>query len=259
MSPHRPRKRFGQNFLADRNVVDQILAAILPRPGDRFVEIGPGLGALTSPLLQRLTNLVVIEIDRDLVQDLRRQHPEDRLIIHEGDALEFDFARIGRDLRVVGNLPYNISTPLLFHLTGHAGCVHDAHFMLQREVVQRMGAQPGTSDYGRLSVMLQYHWTIDPLFDVAPSAFRPEPKVWSSVVRMIPHKVLPYAASDEGLFADVVLRAFGQRRKTLRNTLREKLAPSDFKRLEIDPTARGEPLAVADFVRIANFIAAEGG
>jgi 16S rRNA (adenine1518-N6/adenine1519-N6)-dimethyltransferase len=240
-------------------VVDQILAAILPRAADRFVEIGPGLGALTSPLLQRLTTLDVIEIDRDLVQDLRRRHPEDRLIIHEGDALEFDFARIGRDLRIVGNLPYNISTPLLFHLTGQAGCVHDAHFMLQREVVQRMGAQPGTSDYGRLSVMLQYHWTIDPLFDVAPSAFQPEPKVWSSIVRMIPHEVLPYAASDEGVFADVVMRAFGQRRKTLRNTLREKLAPSDFKLLEIDPTARGETLAVADFVRIANFIVSAGG
>jgi 16S rRNA (adenine1518-N6/adenine1519-N6)-dimethyltransferase len=255
---HQPRKRFGQNFLEDRSVVEHILAAILPRPGDRFIEIGPGQGALTLPLLQRLTNLDVIEIDRDLVRDLRRVHTEDRLSIHEGDALEFDFSGIGRDLRIVGNLPYNISTPLLFHLTDHAGCVRDAHFMLQREVVQRMGAQPGTSDYGRLSVMLQYRWNVDSLFDVPPSAFQPAPKVWSSVVRMIPHRVLPYVASDEGIFADVVMRAFGQRRKTLRNTLREKLTAPDFERLEIDPTAMGETLAVADFVRIANLIAASG-
>ena len=221
------------------------------------MEIGPGLGALTSPLLERLTKLTVIEIDRDLVQDLRRRHPADQLIVHEGDALEFDFGRHGCDLRIVGNLPYNISTPLLFHLTAHAGCVRDAHFMLQREVVQRMAAQPGTSDYGRLSVMLQYRWHVDPLFDVAPTAFRPAPKVWSSVVRMVPYKGLPYVANDEETFADVVMRAFGQRRKTLRNTLREKLTLSDFEWLQIDPTARGETLAVGDFVKIANFIVAK--
>ena len=254
---HKARKRFGQNFLEDRSVVERILNAILPGPGERFIEIGPGQGALTSPLLQRLSELDVIEIDRELVQELRRLHPEDRLSIHEGDALQFDFSRIGRDLRIVGNLPYNISTPLLFHLTNHAGCVRDAHFMLQREVVQRMGAPPGTSDYGRLSVMLQYRWNIDPLFDVPSSAFRPAPKVWSSVVRMVPHVVLPHVATDETVFADVVKRAFGQRRKTLRNTLREQLDASDFDRLDLDPTARGETLSVADFVRIANLIATE--
>ncbi len=254
----KPRKRFGQNFLEDRGVVEQMVAAIGPRSGDRFIEIGPGLGALTLPLLQRLEHLDVIEIDRDIVQDLRERHPANRLTIHDGDALKFDFAAIGRDLRVVGNLPYNISTPLLFHLTDHAGFVHDAHFMLQREVVERMSAQPGTSEYGRLSVMLQYRWSIDSLFDVAPSAFRPAPKVWSSVVRMIPHAKLPHIASDENLFADLVRRAFGQRRKTLRNTLREKLAASDFERLGIDPIARGETLGVADFVRIANLIASDG-
>ena len=254
---HKPRKRFGQNFLENRGVVEQMVAAIDPRPGDRFIEIGPGLGALTLPLLQRLDHLDVIEIDRDIVQDLRARHPANRLTVHDGDALEFDFAAIGRDLRVVGNLPYNISTPLLFHLTDHAGSVHDAHFMLQREVVERMSAQPGTSEYGRLSVMLQYRWSIDSLFDVPPSAFRPAPKVWSSVVRMIPHRVLPHIANDEALFADVVMRAFGQRRKTLRNTLREKLAASDFERLGIDPIARGETLGVADFVRIANLIASD--
>ena len=254
---HIPRKRFGQNFLEDRGVVEQIVAAIRPQPGERFIEIGPGLGALTLPLLQRLEHLVVIEIDRDIVDGLRARHPANRLTIHEGDALEFDIAALGHDFRVVGNLPYNISTPLLFHLTNHVGAVRDAHFMLQREVVERMSAQPGTAEYGRLSVMLQYRWSIDSLFDVPPSAFRPAPKVWSSVVRMIPHRVLPHIAEDERLFADVVMRAFGQRRKTLRNTLREKLTASDFEQLGIDPVARGETLGVADFVRIANFIAGD--
>lgn len=252
---HVPRKRFGQNFLEDRGVVEQMMAAIRPQPGDRFIEIGPGLGALTLPLLQHLEHLDVIEIDRDIVQNLRARQTADRLTIHDGDALDFDFAAMGRDLRVVGNLPYNISTPLLFHLTNHDGAVRDAHFMLQREVVERMSAQPATPEYGRLSVMLQYRWSIDSLFDVPPSAFRPAPKVWSSVVRMIPHRILPHVASDEDLFSDVVMRAFGQRRKTLRNALREKLGIPDFKRLGIDPNARGETLSVADFVRIANLIA----
>ena len=252
---HIPRRRFGQNFLEDRGVVEQIMAAIRPQPDDRFIEIGPGMGALTLPLLQRLEHLNVIEIDRDIVRNLRARHPADRLTIHDGDALDFDFTAIERDLRVVGNLPYNISTPLLFHITNRAGAVHDAHFMLQREVVERMSAQPATPEYGRLSVTLQYRWSIDSLFDVPPSAFRPAPKVWSSVVRMIPHRILPHVANDEDLFADVVMRAFGQRRKTLRNTLREKLSPLDFERLAIDPNARGETLSVADFVRIANLVA----
>jgi 16S rRNA (adenine1518-N6/adenine1519-N6)-dimethyltransferase len=255
---HTPRRRFGQNFLEDAGVVEHIVAAIRPQSGDRFVEIGPGLGALTLPLLQRLDHLDVIEIDRDIVADLRTRHGADRLTIHEGDALEFDFAAMGRDLRILGNLPYNISTPLLFHVTDQASVVRDAHFMLQREVVERMSAQPGTSEYGRLSVMLQYRWRIDSLFDVPPWAFRPAPKVWSSIVRMIPHRVLPHAAADERLFAEVVMRAFGQRRKTLRNALREMLASSDFEQLGIDPVARGETLGVADFVRIANLIAGDG-
>ena len=236
-------------------MVEQIIAAIRPQPGERIVEIGPGLGALTLPLLQRLGHLDVIEIDRDIVADLRAAHSVDRLTIHEGDALEFDFTALGGDLRVVGNLPYNISTPLLFHLTGAACAVRDAHFMLQREVVERMSAQPGSAEYGRLSVMLQYRWSIDSLFDVPPTAFRPAPKVWSSIVRMIPYKALPHVARNEDLFADVVMRAFGQRRKTLRNTLREKLTTAGFEQLGIDPAARGETLGVDDFVRIANFIA----
>ena len=237
-------------------MVEQIIEAIRPQSGERIVEIGPGLGALTLPLLQRLGHLDVIEIDRDIVADLRAAHSVDRLTIHEGDALEFDFTSVGRDLRVVGNLPYNISTPLLFHLTHAAEAVRDAHFMLQREVVERLSAQPGTAEYGRLSVMLQYRWSIDALFDVPPSAFRPAPKVWSSIVRMIPHKALPHPADDEDLFADVVMRAFGQRRKTLRNTLRDKLTAAEFEQLGIDPAARGETLGVAEFVRMANFIAA---
>ena len=172
---HRPRKRFGQHFLEDRAVVGQMVAAISPNSAQRLIEIGPGLGALTVPLLERVGHLDVIEIDRDLVQQLRDRYPVNRLTVHDVDALEIDFARFGRDLRVVGNLPYNISTPLLFHLTDHASCVRDAHFMLQREVVQRMSAQAGSSAYGRLSVMLQYRWQIDALFDVSPTAFRPAP------------------------------------------------------------------------------------
>ena len=251
---HQPRKRFGQNFLHDPGVVAQLIGAIDPQQAQKFVEIGPGRGALTIPLLQRLAHLDAIEIDRDLAQELRREHSTSKLTLHEGDALEFDFNRLGPALRVVGNLPYNISTPLLFHLSQYAGCVLDAHFMLQREVVQRMCAQAGSSAYGRLSVMLQYRWNIDWLFDVPPDAFYPAPKVWSSVVRMAPHRKLPYVARDQAIFAEVVMRAFGHRRKTLRNTLREKLGVSDFEKLHIDPTARGETLAVADFVRIANHI-----
>ena len=250
---HTPRKRFGQNFLQDVGVVEQIVAAIGPRSGDRLVEIGPGTGALTIPLLQRLGRLDVVEIDRDIVNDLRAHEHAARLTIHEGDVLEFDFSTVGSELRVVGNLPYNISTPLLFHLTRQAWAVRDAHFMLQREVVERMSSQPGAAAYGRLSVMLQYRWNIERLFDVAPAAFRPAPKVWSSVVRMIPHGTLPHSADDENMFAQVVASAFGQRRKTLRNSLREILAATDFDRLGIDPMARGETLGVADFVRIANF------
>jgi 16S rRNA (adenine1518-N6/adenine1519-N6)-dimethyltransferase len=252
---HNPRKRFGQNFLEDRGVVEQILAALRPQPADRFIEIGPGLGALTLPLLQRLAHLEVVEIDRDLIARLRSSHPPDKLTIHAGDALEFDFAALGRSLRITGNLPYNISTPLLFQVTASVEVVQDAHFMLQREVVERMEARPGTAAYGRLSVMLQYRWSIDSLFDVPPAAFRPAPKVWSSFVRMIPHPLRPHVAHSDPLLAEVVTRAFGQRRKTLRNALRGMLSAPELEGLGIDPGARGETLAVGEFVRIANRIA----
>jgi len=252
---HIPRKRFGQNFLEDRAVIGQIVAAIHPRPGERMVEIGPGLGALTEPLLQAVGRLDVVEIDRDIVRSLRNRFPAEILSIHEGDALEKDFGPLGPGLRVAGNLPYNISTPILFHLTAFVAAIRDCHFMLQREVVQRMGAKPDTADYGRLSVMLQYHWQVEALFDVPPTAFNPQPKVWSSVVRMVPHAVPPAVALDENLFAEVVAAAFGQRRKTLRNTLRSRMGEQDLVSLGIDPGARGETLDVASFVRIANHLA----
>ena len=250
-----PRKRFSQNFLEDREVVRQIIAAIDPRRDDRIVEIGPGPGALTAPLLDQLARLDVIEIDRDIVRGLRARFPQGSLHIIEGDALDLHFSAFGADVRVVGNLPYNISTPILFHLTAQVALLRDCHFMLQREVVERMAAGPSQPAYGRLSVMLQYRWFIESLFDVAPTAFRPQPKVWSSVVRMSPYAVPPHRASDESLFANVVTRAFGQRRKTLRNALRELLEAEELEQLGIEPGARGETLGVAEFVRIANYLA----
>ena len=238
-------------------MVERIVSAVHPSHNDTLVEIGPGLGALTAPLLERVDRLHVVEIDRDIVATLRQQFAADRLAIHQGDALEFDFAALGPDIRVVGNLPYNISTPILFHLTTQAHAVKDAHIMLQREVVERMAAERDSAAYGRLSVMLQYRWDIEPLFDVSPSAFRPQPKVWSSVVRMTPYRVLPHPCRDEGVFAEVVALAFGQRRKTLRNALRTRINDVEIASLGVDPGARGETLGVADFVRLADYLSAE--
>jgi len=253
---HVPRKRFGQNFLVSPGVVADIVAAIAPQPGDTLVEIGPGLGALTAPLLGKLKHLHVVEIDRDLIARLQRDYPQKQLTIHQGDALLFDFAALGEQLRIVGNLPYNISTPLLFHLAGFAGRVRDMHFMLQKEVVDRMVSPPGGPEYGRLSVMLQYRYAMERLFLVPPDAFEPAPKVASAIVRMLPLPAMALAARDELMFARVVTAAFGQRRKMLRNTLRELIGESDLAALEIKPTARAEELAVADFVRIANALTA---
>ena len=253
---HVARRRFGQNFLVAVGVVERIVAAIQPRPGENIVEIGPGLGALTRPLLERLGHLHVIEIDRDLIARLREHHAPGCLTIHEGDALEFDFgalcARDNPSLRVVGNLPYNISTPLLFHLAGFASRLRDGHFMLQKEVVMRMVAAPGTAEYGRLSVMLQYRFQMERLFDVPPGAFRPAPKVTSSIVRMTPLPAETHHAHDETRFARIVAAAFAQRRKTLRNTLRDFLDENALEALGFDPGLRGERLSVADFVTIAN-------
>ncbi len=252
---HLPRKRFGQNFLIDEGVIDGIIAAIAPQPDDNLVEIGPGLGALTAPLLARLKRLQVIEIDRDLISRLRENHPRDRLLIHEGDALKFDFSTLGADLRVAGNLPYNISTPLLFRFAEFASRILDIHVMLQREVVKRMVALPGDSEFSRLSVMLQYRFDMEMLFEVPPGAFDPAPKVDSAIVRLIPLSPLPCPARDESVFAAVVTRAFAQRRKTLRNTLKGMVSADQLAALGIDAGARAQELSVADFVKIADAIA----
>jgi 16S rRNA (adenine1518-N6/adenine1519-N6)-dimethyltransferase len=254
---HQPRKRFGQNFLQKQEVIDDILHVVGPRPDDLMVEIGPGLGALTTPLAKALNQLHVIELDRDIVKVLREKyegHSNSNVMIHEGDALKFDFASLGAKLRVVGNLPYNISTPLLFHLAAHIDSVSDIHAMLQKEVVERMVAAPGTSAYGRLSVALQYRFDMEKVLDVGPDAFYPRPKVESAVIRMLPRATREPAAQDEALFARVVTAAFSQRRKTLRNTLRNALEAADFEALGIDAGARAETLAVNDFVRIANWM-----
>jgi 16S rRNA (adenine1518-N6/adenine1519-N6)-dimethyltransferase len=249
---HQPRKRFGQNFLKNQIVIDDILRAIAPRADDRMMEIGPGLGALTRPLAKALKQLHVIELDRDIVKTLRETYAGGNVVIHEGDALKFDFTTLGTNLRIVGNLPYNISTPLLFHLADQIDCVRDIHAMLQKEVVERMVAVPGSAAYGRLSVALQYHFDMEKVLDVGPDAFYPQPKVDSAVVRMVPRVAHEPAATDKTLFARIITTAFSQRRKTLRNTLRHTLEEADFAALGIDPGARAETLAVGDFVRIAN-------
>ncbi|MCK9381198.1 MAG: 16S rRNA (adenine(1518)-N(6)/adenine(1519)-N(6))-dimethyltransferase RsmA [Sulfuritalea sp.] len=268
---HVARKRFGQNFLVSSGVIHKIVDAIGPRAGDTVVEIGPGLGALTGPLLERIDHLHVVEIDRDLIARLRQRFPPERLTIHEGDALEFDFGALkgSGPLKIVGNLPYNISSPLLFHLVPFAPLVHDMHFMLQKEVVDRMVAEPGSKDFGRLSVMLQYHYHMERMFIVPPGAFNPPPKVDSAIVRMIPRREVgagglcipgislreQVTAKDPLLFARVVTAAFSQRRKMLRNTLREFISETDLAALGITPTARAEDIAVTDYVRLANSLA----
>jgi 16S rRNA (adenine1518-N6/adenine1519-N6)-dimethyltransferase len=263
---HLPRKRFGQHFLADPAVIDAIVEAIAPRRDDTLVEIGPGLGALTRPLLSRLDKLTVVELDRDIVARLEREFAG-RVEVHSGDALAFDFSVFPQGLRLVGNLPYNISTPLLFHLLTFAPRIRDMHFMLQKEVVERMVAAPSTPAYGRLSVMLQLHFAMDNLFGVPPEAFDPPPKVESAVVRMQPLAAALPAGFDAGVFAGVVAAAFGQRRKTLRNSLGSLLngrpgadaggkaggngAAALLEKLGIDAGLRAENLGVADYVRLS--------
>ena len=257
--PHQPRKRFGQHFLHDSRVIGRIVAAIDPRPGDRMVEIGPGLGALTCPLLERLDELQTVELDRDVIPRLEaRCTGPGRLVVHQADALRFDFAALAsgpRSLRVVGNLPYNVSTPLVFHLLSQREVIRDMHFLLQKEVVERLAARPGTGQYGRLSVMVQYYCRAERLFAVGPGAFRPPPKVDSAVVRLVPHDTLPWPAHDESLLADLVRRAFSQRRKTLRKALGGLAEAADFAAAGIDPGLRGERLSVEQFVRLANALA----
>ncbi|MES2366296.1 MAG: 16S rRNA (adenine(1518)-N(6)/adenine(1519)-N(6))-dimethyltransferase RsmA [Pseudomonadota bacterium] len=254
MSRHIPRKRFGQHFLCDADIIAAIVHAIRPQHTDNMVEIGPGLGALTRPLLAHLDHLHVVELDRDIITRLTREHSPERVTIHAGDALAFNFTSLGENLRIVGNLPYNISTPLLFHLAEFSPNIVDMHFMLQKEVVERMTALPDSRDFGRLTVMLQYRFNMETLFDVPPDAFDPPPKVNSAIVRMMPRKADEMSAMDLGQLEKVVARAFSQRRKTLRNTLGGMLSASEFERLGIDPGRRAETLAVEDFIDIANYL-----
>lgn len=257
---HIAKKRFGQNFLTDQGVIYSLVEAISPKADDLMVEIGPGLGALTQPLLKQLTHLHVVEIDRDIISWMESFYPKDKITIHNSDALKFNFSELAKlspanKIRVTGNLPYNISTPILFHLLSNIDNIIDMHFMLQKEVVERMVAGPSTSEYGRLSVMLQYKLKMDYLITVPPEAFDPAPKVESAFVRCVPHAALPYPAKDEALFAKIVTAAFGQRRKTLRNTLKAYLDDAGFNELGIDSQLRAENLSVAQFVSIANFLA----
>jgi len=255
---HHPRKRFGQNFLHDPLVIEHIISVIAPSSEQHLVEIGPGLAALTRPLLQITGNLDVIEIDRDLIAKLKNAFQDaGTLNIHEADALKFDFSSLIQDtekLRIVGNLPYNISTPLLFHLLEYSHIIEDMHFMLQKEVVQRLAATPGNHSYGRLSVIMQYYCQVSDLFEVPPSAFSPAPKVDSAIVRLRPYPELPVKADDIKQLQLVVRTAFNQRRKTLRKALQQLISASDLEGLEIDPTLRAEKLSVKDYVKISNFL-----
>ncbi len=251
---HIPRKRFGQNFLTDDTVLYNIIRVIDPQPKDTMVEIGPGLAAMTRLLLEGVEQMHVVELDRDLVERLKKSFDPKRLIIHSADALQFDFSSIpvpaGSKLRVVGNLPYNISSPLLFHLAEMAPHVQDQHFMLQKEVVERMVAEPGSKTYGRLSVMLQWRYHMELMFVVPPTAFDPPPRVDSAIVRMNP---LPNPLPcDQGKLEQVVLKAFSQRRKVIRNCLAGMFAESDLLEAGVDPQARPETIPLEQYVALAN-------
>ncbi|HET7674911.1 MAG TPA: 16S rRNA (adenine(1518)-N(6)/adenine(1519)-N(6))-dimethyltransferase RsmA [Gammaproteobacteria bacterium] len=261
MAEHRARKRFGQNFLHDPGTIEKIVAAIAPEPADRLVEIGPGLGAITRPLLLAHGRIDAIEIDRDVIPLLQeRCAGAGELVIHQQDVLTTDFSRFadGGRLRLVGNLPYNISTPLLFHLLDQAAVIHDMHFMLQREVVERICAAPGSGAYGRLTVMLARGFKPEPLFTIGPGAFRPAPKVESAFLRLTPHPAPPFPVGDPARFAEVVARAFGQRRKTLRNALKSLVDAGQFAAADIDPGARAETLSPEDFGRLSCILSGLG-
>jgi 16S rRNA (adenine1518-N6/adenine1519-N6)-dimethyltransferase len=251
---HRPRKRFGQHFLHDPGILRRIVAAIAPQPGQHIVEIGPGEGAMTLPLLREAGKLTAIELDRDLIEPLREKaRPIGELAIVNADVLTVDFAALaqGGMIRLVGNLPYNISTPILFHCLDHAAAIADMHFMLQKEVVDRMAAAPGSKTYGRLSVMLQLRCTVEPLLKVPPGAFRPPPKVDSAVVRLTPLPASALPGVDFATIGNIVRAAFGQRRKTLSNALSSLLDARAIAAAGIDPRARAEQLPPADFVALA--------
>lgn len=253
-----PKKSLGQHFLTDRSYIERIVLAVDPGPGDRLVEIGPGQGAITMPLLRRHGELTAIEFDRDLITPLMEAaEGVGRLTIIHKDVLSVDFGKLAGDdrLRLVGNLPYNLSSPILFHALEHADAIRDMVFMLQKEVVDRMAAGPGSKVYGRLSVMLQAYCTVTPLFVVPPGAFRPPPKVDSAVVRMVPRPAAEIGVTDPQRFTDVVRAAFGQRRKTLRNALSGLCDGAAIEAAGISPDARAEQVEVAAFIRLANHIA----
>jgi 16S rRNA (adenine1518-N6/adenine1519-N6)-dimethyltransferase len=255
---HTPRKRFGQNFLHDHTIIFNIISSIQAQPEQHWVEIGPGQGALTVPLLDQGVKLDVVELDRDLVTLLKQkfnQHP--RLQIHSADALRFDFSTLVTDtekLRVIGNLPYNISTPLMFHLLDNAAIIEDMHFMLQKEVVERICAAPGSKKYGRLSVMMQYYCATEMLFEVPPESFDPIPQVTSAIVRLVPHLQPPVQVDDVAKLNKVVTGAFSQRRKTLRNSLKKLISEQAIIDLGINPAARAETLSLDDFARLSRIV-----
>jgi len=253
---HQARKRFGQNFLVDQNIIEKIVAAIAPQPDHNLIEIGPGQGAITGPLLDKCSKLNVVELDRDLIPILQNKFQQySELTIHQGDALKTDFGQFyqdGNPLRIIGNLPYNISTPLLFHLLSFNKQIRDMYFMLQKEVVERLGATPGEKHYGRLSVMVQYHCKVQPLFLVPPTAFRPAPKVESAIVQLRPYDEPPYKANNLSLLSKLVRTCFQQRRKTIKNSLKLFLSTEQIGQLTIDLTLRPENLSVEDFVQLSN-------
>ncbi|OUS33013.1 16S rRNA (adenine(1518)-N(6)/adenine(1519)-N(6))-dimethyltransferase ['Osedax' symbiont bacterium Rs2_46_30_T18] len=257
---HKARKRFGQNFLQDQGVIRRIIKGVSPRPSDHMVEIGPGLGALTEEILDEAGALDAIELDRDLVPILRTKFFSyaDKFRIHEADAMKFDFSSLQQNdqpLRIVGNLPYNISTQLIFHLLQHTTCVLDMHFMLQKEVVDRLAAKPGAKLYGRLGIMAQYYCSVEPLFIVPPEAFDPIPKVESAIVRLTPYRQKPHVASCLKTLENVVKTSFSMRRKTLRNNLKKLIDAEQLEALGINPTRRPETLSLPEFISIADFIA----
>ncbi|PSJ80354.1 16S rRNA (adenine(1518)-N(6)/adenine(1519)-N(6))-dimethyltransferase RsmA [Neisseria iguanae] len=254
MKEHKARKRFGQNFLQDTRIISDIVHAVRPQAGDVVIEIGPGLAAITEPLAKKLNRLHVCEIDRDIIRCLKTLPFADKLVIHEGDVLQFDFNSIEGKKKIVGNLPYNISTPLLFKLAEVADDVVDMHFMLQKEVVGRMVAKPKTNDYGRLSVMLQYFFEMESLIDVPPESFSPAPKVDSAVVRMIPVKHRIGKAGDFEHFAKLVKLAFHQRRKTIRNNLEKLAGDADLEAVGISPQDRAEHITPEKYVALSNYL-----
>lgn len=255
---HKARKRFGQNFLIDHGIIRDIVRAVHPHKNDLIVEIGPGKGAITQLLADSCDNLSVIELDRDLVPWLKvkfEKHPNFQLF--QADALQFDFAQLIKNdqpLRIVGNLPYNISTPLIFHLLSYSNQVQDMHFMLQKEVVKRMAAHPGESAYGRLGIMVQYYCEVENLFEVPPTSFDPPPKVDSAIVRLVPYKDLPFKANNIKTLESLVNVAFQQRRKTLRNALKQLLAPDVIEQLPIDTSARAEEISLSEYVATSNLL-----